>query len=308
MGPAIAGAVTELLGWRWVFIGLAILVVVSAAAPVRLLGRLAPVPVEAPRSPTGRVGAAGVVAVGAGLLQYAASGWDLVHLAFAAAGIAALVPSVTRLFPEGTLRAARGLPTMVLLRGISSGIYFTLESFVPLLLINQRHVSVTLAGISFTGATLSWAFAAWLQGHPWSAVPRHRLVFTGSAVIVGSALIATVSVIGTVPPLLASVALIVAGFGMGLVLPSLTVLTLDHSRPEDQGRYSAALQAAQGLGSVVVIGAAGALFNAGTRLGLPGNTVYGAVFAAVVVISIPACLLALRTRVVGHADTTAPAG
>ncbi|UUV29023.1 MFS transporter [Amycolatopsis roodepoortensis] len=297
IGPAIAGTVTELLSWRWVFFGLAILVSVASLIPLGFLRRLSPVADDERATPPGLVRAAAIVAVAAGILHFGASGLDLTHLAFAAVGVVALVISVPRLLPEGTLRAARGIPAAILLRGLSAGIYFTLESYIPLMLINQRQISVTVAGVSFTGATLLWAGAAWLQGHPWAEVPRHRLVLLGSVVIAGSSVIAIFGVFGFVPPLTASAALIVAGFGMGLVMPSLTVLAFDHCPPEDQGRYSAAMQVSQGLGSVVLIGAAGALFNVGTAVEYPGALVYGVVFGFVTLVAVPACLLALRSRV-----------
>ncbi|MFD5092143.1 MFS transporter [Amycolatopsis thailandensis] len=297
IGPAIAGTVTELLSWRWVFFGLAILVSVASLIPLGFLRRLSPVAEQERSTPPGLVRAAAIVAVAAGILHFGASGLDLLHVLFALAGVIALVISVPRLLPAGTLRAAKGIPAAILLRGLASGIYFALESYIPLMLINQRQISVTAAGVSFTGATLLWAGAAWLQGHPWSEVPRHKLVLLGSAVIAGSSLIAIFGVLGIAPPMTASVALIVAGFGMGLVLPSLTVLAFDHCPPEDQGRYSAAMQVSQGLGSVVMIGAAGALFNVGTAAGYSGGLVYGVVFTFVALIALPACLLALRTRI-----------
>lgn len=72
---------------------------------------------------------------------------------------------------------------------------------------------------------------------------------------------------GGTPVLLTGAALAVAGLGMGVLLPSLTVLVLECCSPREQGRYSAALQVAQDIGQVLLMGVAGVLFNAGSGPG-----------------------------------------
>jgi hypothetical protein len=252
-----------------------------------------------------RVRIAAVLAAGAGLLEYAGSGLRPVQLAAAAAGVALLVPTAPRLLPRGALRAAGGLPAVVLLSGLASGVYFTLESFVPLLLIDHRQVPASLAGTAFTGATIGWAGASWLQGHLWSGVPRHRLVAAGTAMATVGAAVAVLGVPQGAPRLTAAAALVLAGAGMGLVVPGLTVLAFDYCRPEEQGHYSAALQVAQSLGQVLVMAVAGALYAVGTAGGRAGGGAFTAVFALLSVLALGTRLLAPRTgapRSAAHTD------
>lgn len=302
-GPPIAGLVAAASSWRWVFLGLAVVTAVVAAAAVVLARRqITDAENDSGRDTGGgdegtdwkRVRLSAVLAVGAGLLVYSGSGLHPVQLAAAAVGVALVVPTAPRLLPPGALRAAAGLPAVVLLSGACSGVYFTLESFVPLLLINHRHVPASLAGIAFTGATIGWAGASWLQGHLWSQVPRHRLAAVGTAMTTTATVVAALGVPHAAPRLTAALALVVAGAGMGLVAPSLTVLAFEYCRPEEQGRYSAALQVAQSLGQVLVMGLAGALYDAVTAGGRPGGA-FTTVFVLLFVLAAGTRLLAPRT-------------
>ena len=63
-------------------------------------------------------------------------------------GVALLVPAVLGLLPRGTYRAARGLPSVVLLRGVAAGSFIAAESFVPLMLVTQRGLSPTHGRVS----------------------------------------------------------------------------------------------------------------------------------------------------------------
>ncbi len=134
VGPPLAGLVSEWWSWRAVFFGLAALMVLPALVLVAVgrgrFGPAAAVPSDG-RSSRPPLLLAVAVSLGAALGQYGVSGWDVRHLLFVAVGLGLLVAFAPRLLPVGTWRAARGLPVTVLLRGLASGAYFTLEAFVP---------------------------------------------------------------------------------------------------------------------------------------------------------------------------------
>ncbi|MEW2578656.1 MFS transporter [Streptomyces syringium] len=310
LGPPVAGAVTERLSWRWVFHAIAVLSVVAMVVLVRPLRKVGP-PVTTDddatgqAGPSGRVRAAVTVAVGAGLIGYAGSakGWQALPLA--ALGLTLLAVSLRSLLPPGTLRARRGLPSLVLLRGVAAAAYFTVESFIPLMLVNERDLSPTAAGMSLTGAALSWAGAAWLQGRPRLPVTRERVVLIGALVHFCAAALTITGVLRALPAATAAVGLVVAGFGMGLLLPGVGVLTLDRSAPDRQGANSAALQLADNLCSVLLVGACGAAFNAAhTRAGHDAGA-FALVFAVAATVAGGACLLAGRVTAVTTSDPRA---
>ncbi|MEV6777814.1 MFS transporter [Streptomyces syringium] len=306
LGPPVAGAVTERLSWRWVFHAIAVLSVVAMVVLVRPLRKVGP-PEGPPvgKAASGQVRAAVTVAVGAGLIGYAGSarGWQALPLA--ALGLTLLAVSVRALLPPGTLRARRGLPSLVLLRGVAAAAYFTVESFIPLMLVNERDLSPTAAGMSLTGAALSWAGAAWLQGRPRLPLTRERVVLVGALVHFCAAVLTIAGVLRALPAVTAALGLVVAGFGMGLLLPGVGVLTLDRSAPDRQGANSAALQLADNLCSVLLVVACGAAFNAAhTRAGHDAGA-FALVFAVAATVAGSACLLAGRVTAVTTSDPRA---
>ncbi|MCZ9344530.1 MFS transporter, partial [Streptomyces sp. TRM76130] len=131
VGPLASGTVTEHLGWRWVFLGIPVLVVVPLALALPRIRERASGPVASGvPSPSGRrrIRLALAVSLGAGLLQYAAQDLRWISVVPGTAGAALLVPAVLGLLPRGTCRAARGLPAVVLLRGLAAGSFIAAES------------------------------------------------------------------------------------------------------------------------------------------------------------------------------------
>ncbi|MFD7814953.1 MFS transporter [Streptomyces sp. NPDC059785] len=244
-------------------------------------------------SRVGTVPAVGV-AVGAALLQYAGSRPSPHTAVLAALGLAAVAAGVRGLLPPGTLRARRGLPSLVLLRGVAGGAYFALESYVPLLLVKGRTWTPTAAGYSLTGASLAWAAAAWLQGRPTLRMPRERVIALGALLHAAGAALALAGVLRTAPAVTAPAGFAIAAFGMGLLLPGIGVLTLEQSPPGRQGANTAALQMADSLCSVLLIGLCGALFNVLHRAAGPDTAAFAAAFAAALAATLLACPTASR--------------
>ncbi|MYS88398.1 MULTISPECIES: MFS transporter [Streptomyces] len=273
VGPLAAGAVTEQLGWRWVFIGIPVLVVFPLALALPQIRRRASGPVSAPepdsdssapgRPPSlnrRRIRLALAISLGAGLLQYAAQDLRPLSLVPGAAGLALLVPAVLGLLPRGTYRAARGLPSVVLLRGVAAGSFIAAESFVPLMLVTQRGLSPTLAGFSLAAGGGTWALGSWVQSRPRFEPYRERLTTLGMLLVAAAIATAPSVLIDSVPVWTVAVAWAFGCFGMGLVISSTSVLLLQLSAPEEAGTNSAALQISDGLSNVVLLSAGGAAF------------------------------------------------
>ncbi|MFE2148324.1 MFS transporter, partial [Streptomyces sp. NPDC059456] len=183
VGPLAAGTVTEHLGWRWVFLGIPGLVVVPLVVALPAIRRTASGPVDTGAPPAAfdrrRIRLAFGISLGAGLLQYAAQDLRWLSLVPAVAGAALMVPAVRGLLPRGTYLARRGLPSVVLLRGVAAGSFIAAESFVPLMLVTQRGLSPTLAGFSLAAGGLTWAGGSWLQSKGRMAPYRERLMVLG---------------------------------------------------------------------------------------------------------------------------------
>lgn len=90
VGPLASGTVTEHLGWRWVFVGIPVLIVFPLALALPAIRRMAsgPADPDAPAPPYDRrrIRLALGISVGAGLLQYAGQELNWFALLPAAAG------------------------------------------------------------------------------------------------------------------------------------------------------------------------------------------------------------------------------
>lgn len=301
VGPLVSGAVTEQLGWRWVFLAIPVLVVPPLAIMLPPLRRTAgaPDPAARPTMDRRRIWYAVALAGGAALLQYAGQDISPLSAVPAVAGAALLVPSALRLLPPGTFRAARGLPTVVLMRGIAAGTFIAAESFIPLMLVTQRGLSVTMAGFSLASGGLTWALGSYVQALPRLAPIRERLVQLG--MVLSAAAIGGVSLVllPAVPVWVVAVSWCGAGLGMGLAISTLSVLMLEQSAPEEAGANSAALQVSDALSNVLLVAAAGTVFAA-LGGGAVGATVHDAAHgaaphhpAAFAAVLLPAAALAL---------------
>ncbi|MBX7546509.1 MFS transporter [Streptomyces sp. tea 10] len=310
VGPLASGAVTEHLGWRWVFIGIPVLVVLPLALALPQIRRRASGPVRKDQAAGSfdrrRIRLALGISLGAGLLQYAAQ--DLRPLAVlpALAGAALLVPAVLGLLPRGTYRAARGLPSVVLLRGLSAGSFIVAESFVPLMLVTQRGLSPTLAGFSLAAGGVTWALGSYLQSRPRMAPYRERLMTAGMVLVAAAVATAPSVLVHAVPVWTVAVAWAFGCLGMGLVISSTSVLLLQLSAPEEAGANSAALQISDALANVVLLAATGAAFaalgggsaaaTAATTAGGPPPLAFAAVFLPMAGVALVGAWVTRRLR------------
>lgn len=286
IGPPISGWLTSTWSWRWVF--LIVLVPISVTFIVVLsqrdritAGAVHP-DAEIGAGPGVGVGvgaSAGVghvshrqmaflglaVALSAGAMQWGADQLSTSHLlpvAVAVLGFVGVAVIAPRLLPPGTLRMARGLPSVMNSRFLLTGSFNGAMTFIPLMLVNERHLGLTAAGFMLTVGALGWSFGSFVQGHHRLHDRRSELVITGGASLaLGILLLAAIAQFGW-HYYLVGLATTLSGLGMGLAMSSTSVLSLALSAVRDHGRTASSLQLADVLGSVMGISAAGAVFAA----------------------------------------------
>lgn len=259
LGPPVAGLVTAHLTWRLVFVGLAPFVLLGLGLLWPSLRRLQPHPAASAARRT-LIPFAVLTAGGLAAVQYAGQHLRVVSLVPLVAGVALLVPALRRLLPAGTVRARRGLPAALACRGILAGAFFGVDSFVPLSLTDLHHYGPAAAGVPLTVGALGWSAGSWWQGRSHAA--RHRLVRSGFVLLAAaSAALVSVAFAG-VPGLVAAPLWGIAGTGMGLAMPTVSVLLLTWSEQNERGQNSAALQICDMLSSAACVGVGGTLLAA----------------------------------------------
>ncbi|HWI30814.1 MAG TPA: MFS transporter [Microbacterium sp.] len=298
IGPFLAGAVAEFLHWRWVFFGVALLTVVAfVMVAVKLAG--IDMHTDEPASNGNvilRLVLAVVVAMGALALSLSGEipvfGW-----AAAAASLVVIALAARPLLPRRTLSAGRGLPSVVLMRGIIAGALFGAEIYVPYLLIDHFGFSPTWAGLGLTTAALAWAAFADVQGRFGDRIGNTRITLIGVVLLGTSTAVAGLTALWGLPPAVLIAGWTLAGAGMGLMYPRLTVLTLAYSTPQNQGFNSSALSISDSIGASAAIAVMGLAFTflRGTDAGFP------AVFAIATALALAALVPGLR---LGHAHET----
>lgn len=275
IGPPIAGWLASTWSWRWVFLIVLAPIAVTFAVVMTQRERInqdgaadhatrSEQSMGSGRSGHLRLSLLGLgVALSAGAVQWGSDQLVPAHalpVSLAVLGLVGVALTAPRLVPAGTLRMSRGLPAVMMSRFLLTAAFNGALTFIPLMLVNERHLSLTTAGITLTVGALGWSFGSFVQGHRVMLNRRSELVVAGGASLtVGILLLAAIAGFGW-HYYLVGLATAVSGLGMGLAMSSTSVLALALSPVSDHGSASSSLQLSDVLGSVMGISAAGAVF------------------------------------------------
>jgi MFS family permease len=305
IGPALAERISTYFSWRWIFLGLLPFVAVAGSLIVPAMMRMTalrsggdgPVPllrrrlVEAARV---AIGAAVVVA------GFNASRWLLAPALVG--GVLLAIGPLRRLTPPGTLRAAAGMPAVILSRGLLTFAFFGTDTFVPHALTAGRGTSTFAGSIAVTLATLSWTSGAWVQERWIGTTGEAFFVRTGYLVLApGIATVAVASIPGGLPFRVIHLGWAISGLGMGLAYAAHSQAVLRCSPAERYGAATASLQLLDNLGIALGTGAVGVVVTAGADLGWqPGRTVAVALLGPIAVALFGAVLSRRFPRATGR--------
>jgi MFS family permease len=298
VGPLVAGWLTDTLTWRLAFL-LVPVVLLLPALLLRDVLREHDGGTGAPGSP-GRVVRALVTAGGlslamVGFLRPAPLPlW--VDVLLVLSGLALIVTGVRGLLPDGALRLRRGLPTTVLMRGILAGAFFGAETFIPLALVEQRGLSITIAGLTLSVSAIGWWLGSYAQSRIPESTDRSRTVRVGALAVVVGIVSLPLCLMPAFPAWICAVSYFIASIGMGLCFPSIAVQTLRLSAVDEQGANSAALQISDAILSALMLGLLGAIHATAVAQGGATTGTYDLIWWGAAVVALLGAALASRMR------------
>jgi hypothetical protein len=238
--------------------------------------------------------AAGLSAVGAAALQVAGQRQTPAGLLAGVAGLVMVGASLPNLMPPGFFRFRPGLAPVITVRGLMAGAFFGAEAFVPLMLVEQRHLSLLAAGSSLTVGALGWTAGSWTQSRRNLPLRRDQIIVAGAtSLVLGIGLVTVVTALRLWVGLVAA-GWVLAGLGMGLATASTAVATMALSVSAEQGRNASSLQFGEAFGAGLFVGAGGTVF-AVLRDTSSLTTVFACVLGTMTVVGVLAVLASLRT-------------
>lgn len=277
VGPGLAGLVVEHLGWRWVFLGAAVLTV-----PAAVLMR------------PGLAAAGGTGATGA-----------VAHVPEPGAGRAQAAPLAAAVRLAGSvLRARPGLPSVISVRALVSAAFTGAEVLLPLLLVHERHLSPAVAGLVLTVGALGWSAASWVRGRNLLHLSHAGYVRLGGGLLASGVVGAALLVAPGIPAGAGMAFWVLSGGGMGLVYPTLSVLTLELAEPHEQGSASSALQVADAVAGAVASSVTGSLLW--SLYAVAGVPAYAVVLGGTGLLAATVVVLAARTTPGAREAAVAP--
>lgn len=272
VAPGLAGWVTNEIDWRWVFIGIAPLAVVTALVVVSAMGSLPIDPhLSSARDRTSRVPLALGLALGVGLLIAGVQSPDApIAVVSTMSGAIVGVASFRRLMPPGILRARPGLPAILACRSLATAAFLGADSFIPLAADRIHGASATVQGFVIIGAALAWSVGSALGSRRDS--PQRDLARSSRTGFV----LLIVGLVGVLPVLSADWSLLatfatwcIAGLGMGLLFVPTSAAALEYADSGTEGTIGSQINLADNVGFALMGGLGGATVAASDRTQWP---------------------------------------
>lgn len=324
IGPVVAGAVADNFHWRWVFVGLLPLVVVSGALTwktyfsVHLVHDPANEKLNQSRLPLAIVLAAGTFLFLAGpdltsLAQLVGRTITDVPLALTAGitlvGLILIVPTLRKLLPAGTFRLQPMLPAAIALRSLAFGGFAITETYVVYSLKNFGELSSSQAGIVLTVGSLTWTAGSIWQArldrtHGSSRRP-HRALVGAAAMLIGSAIIVLdVFIAQDIFWPLAMAAWALTGLGIGICFTTATAIAFSYAPKGQDGLVSSSFLLFDLFSNAIGVGVGGFLLAYTLDRGWSQPNAAGVSMALSIVFLLATVTAALR--MIGASNTPAP--
>ncbi|MBI4884695.1 MAG: MFS transporter [Actinobacteria bacterium] len=291
--PALAGWVTDMFGWEWVFLGL---IPFAIAVGLLAVGPMIPFRQQASQRINSRIPAAFAAAAGIGVLVTGLRSANvLTALGTTIAGSALSLPALRRLFPLGYLRARTGLAAIVVCRVLATATFLGADSFIPLAADRIHDQRPLVQGFVIIGAAVSWSAGQWIRAtHP--PLNPARAIRTGFLMLLlGIALVSPVLWSGWSMHA-TFIGWSVGGLGMGLLYNPTTVAAMSYATDGREGEVSSQIALADAVGFSLMGGIGGATVAFADRTSWSLVGALGTNFALAALLALVGAFAAGRVR------------
>jgi MFS family permease len=179
------------------------------------------------------------------------------------------VLAVRAILPSGSFRAKVGLASTVATAFLATTAFFAADGFLPVILTRLRGQSLTVASLVITLGTLAWVGGSFLQARLVTRIARRDLVSAGAFLVVAGVVGVGAGALGA-PLAVPYLAWTLAGFGMGMAYPTITLAAMEAAPADNEGETVEALaqyQLADALGTAVGPGLSGGVLSVTLTLG-----------------------------------------
>lgn len=292
-GPLLTGVLVDHLSWRWVFLGVAPLVVLSLGVLWRALAATRAGD-DSPYLRPSTIAWAVVAAVAVALLNLAGDELTGMKLLIGAACVTGVLVASLRLLPRGTLHLGRGLPSVIGARSAMGGGFVAAEAYLPLMLRDEYSYTPAQAGAVLAAASVFWALGSWVQGRLRESVDRYHVLILGSAVFGLFMAVLGLALWARWPGWALIAVYALATLGVGMAYPTTTLLTMRLSPPAEIGRNTSSLSVGEAMASALALALTGVVF--GLYYASAPHTAFVGTLAVAIGVSLLTVLSALRAR------------
>lgn len=290
VGPAIAGYAVSLVGWRPVFLAVPVLALIALFPLIGVLRALG-AHEHSPSSLARLLRLAILAGGGVVLLQLSGALGGLALVAVALLGLALTGIALPRLLPKGAFALRPGLPAAIMTRLLAMGAQAGAAAVLPLILQRVHDWEPESAALAVTIGTVSWSAGATLQSRITGSGRRLRLPLIGVALLT----LGILPIVALAHPRAwiwaAMLGWFIAGAGTGLMHSTLSVLSLDLTRPAEHGKVASWLQVADASGAAIELAIMSIVMAAWSGLATAGPASY-----------LPAPLIALAFSILALAS------
>lgn len=273
VGPAIAGYAVSLVGWRPVFLAVPVLALIALFPLIGVLRALG-AHEHSPSSLARLLRLAILAGGGVVLLQLSGALGGLPLVAVALLGLALTGIALPRLLPKGAFALRPGLPAAIMTRLLAMGAQAGAAAVLPLILQRVHDWEPESAALAVTIGTVSWSAGATLQSRITGSERRLRLPLIGVALLT----LGILPIVALAHPRAwiwaAMLGWFIAGAGTGLMHSTLSVLSLDLTRPAEHGKVASWLQVADASGAAIELAIMSIIMAAWNSLGTGADLAY----------------------------------